>query len=75
MLLQVVAFVLPFVLGLTAAFLGGNALSAIEQSGGRRSGSFQGVFAIMIGGFAAVIAGCLLFSIYIWPSVPSPYTR
>ena len=73
--LQVIAFVLPFVLGLTAAFLGGNALSAIERSGGTRSGSFHGVFAIMIGGFAAAIAGCLLFSIYIWPSIPSPYTR
>lgn len=71
--LQIVAFVLPFALGLTAAFLGGNALTAIERSGGTRAGNFQGVFAILIGGFAAVIAGCMLVSLYVWPYLPSPY--
>jgi hypothetical protein len=71
---QAVAFVLPFVLGLAAAVAGGSALTAIENSGGTRSGNFQAVFAIMIGGFAAVIAGCMLVSVYVWPLVPSAYT-
>ena len=72
---QFVAFMLPFVLGLSAALLGGSAMTAIEKSGGTRSGNFQAVFAIMIGGFAAVIAGCMLLSVYIWPRLPSIYTR
>jgi hypothetical protein len=72
--LQVIAFVLPFVLGLVAALLGGSALTAIERSGGTRSGNFQGVFAILIGGFAAVIGGCMLVSVYLWPHLPSIYT-
>ena len=72
--LQIVAFVLPFVLGLTAALMGGSALTAIERSVGTRSGNFQGVFAILIGGFAGVIAGCMMVSIYLWPHLPSFYT-
>ena len=71
---QVVAFVLPFVLGLSAALMGGSALTSIERSSGTRSGNFQAVFAIMIGGFAAVIAGCMIFSVYVWPHAPSVYT-
>jgi hypothetical protein len=69
-----VAFVLPFVLGLAAAWMGGNAMTAIERAGGTRSGNFQAVFAVMIGGFAAVIAGCMLFSVHVWPVVPAAYT-
>lgn len=69
-----VAFVLPLVLGLAAAWMGGCAMTAIERSSERRSGNFQAVFAVMIGGFATVIAGCMLFSVYIWPVVPAAYT-
>ena len=29
----------------------------------------------MIGGFAAVIAGCMLVSVFLWPNLPSIYTR
>jgi hypothetical protein len=70
--LQVVAYFLPFVLGLLAAFAGGNALTAIEKNP-ERGGDFPAVFAIMIGGFAAVIAGCMILSQYLWPLVPSLY--
>ena len=50
-------------------------MSVIEKSKPRCSGNFQAVFAIMIGGFAAVIAGCMLVSVYLWPNIPSLYTR
>jgi hypothetical protein len=72
--MQFVAYVLPFMLGLIAALLGGHAMSVIESATPRRSGNFQAVFAIMIGGFAAVIAGCMLVSVYLWPHLPSLYT-
>jgi len=72
--MQFVAYVLPFALGLIAALLGGHAMSVIETSAPRRSGNFQAVFAIMIGGFAAVIAGCMLVSVYLWPHLPALYT-
>jgi hypothetical protein len=73
--LQVVAFVLPFFLGLGAAIVGGSAMSAIERSAGRTSGNFPAVFSIMIGGFAAVISGCMMLSLYVWPVMPSLYTQ
>ena len=73
--LQMIAFVLPFLMGIGAALLGGNALTAIERSGGKTVGNFQGVFSIMIGGFAAVISGCMMLSFYIWPMMPSLYTQ
>jgi hypothetical protein len=72
--LQLIAFVMPFVLGITAALLGGWAMTAIEQSAGRYAGNMQSVFSMLIGSFAAVIAGCMLLSLYIWPLIPSPYT-
>jgi hypothetical protein len=72
---QVVAFALPFVMGLAATWLGASALKAIEQSRGKYAGNFQAVFSIMIGGFASVIAGCMIVSIYAWPHVPSLYTQ
>jgi hypothetical protein len=72
--LQLVAFALPFVLGITAAFVGASAMKAIERSGGRSMGNFLSVFAIMIGGFAAIIGGCMMLSVYVWPHLPSIYT-
>src|SRR5262245_43085116 len=73
-LVQFIALGLPFLLGLAAALMGGNAMTAIERAGGTRSGHFQAVFAIMIGGFAAVIGACMIVSVYIWPQLPSIYT-
>ncbi len=72
--MEFVAYVLPFVLGVAAAMLGGQAMSVIERSRTRDSGNFHGVFAIMIGGFAAVIAGCMIVSVYLWPHLISAYT-
>ncbi len=72
--LQIVAFLVPFVLGIVAALLGGWGMTAIERSNGQSTGSMQAVFAQLIGSFAAVIAGCMLFSLYVWPFVPSLYT-
>jgi hypothetical protein len=73
--LQVIAFVLPFVLGIAAAVTGGQAMGAIERSAGKTVGNFQGVFSIMIGGFAAVISGCMMLSFHVWPMLPSLYTQ
>lgn len=73
--LQFLAFGLPFILGVGAAVIGGNAMTAIEKTNGKTSGHFQAVFAIMIGGFAAIISGCMILSLYVWPLIPSPYTQ
>ncbi len=72
--LQIVAFMVPFVLGIVAALLGGWGMSAIERSADRYSGNMQAVFAQLIGSFAAVIAGCMMLSFYVWPYLPSLYT-
>lgn len=70
---QALAFFVPFVLGVASAWLGGHALTAIEQSRGSYAGNFAAVFAVMIGGFAAVIAGCMILSQYLWPWIPAAY--
>ncbi|HSQ58322.1 MAG TPA: hypothetical protein VLM40_21555 [Gemmata sp.] len=72
--LQIIAFILPFFLGIAAAVIGGNALTAIERTAGKTIGNFQAVFSIMIGGFAATISGCMILSYYIWPMIPAAYT-
>ncbi|WP_439631655.1 hypothetical protein [Gemmata sp.] len=72
--LQMVAFVAPLVAGVVAALLGGWAMTAIERSATRYGGSLQAVFAQLIGSFAAVIAGCMVLSYYVWPLLPSLYT-
>ncbi len=72
--LRLVAYVLPFWLGLAGALVGGWAMKVIEQSGGRYSGNTPAVFAMMIGGLAAVVAGCMTVSLYVWPHLPSLYT-
>jgi hypothetical protein len=73
--LQIIAFGLPFVLGIASASIGASALRSIEQSRGIFAGNFQAVFSILIGGFASVIAGCMIVSIYVWPHMPSLYTQ
>ena len=72
--LEIVAFVLPLVLGVAATLLGGEAMKAIEASNGTRSGNLPAVFAIMIGGLAAVVAGCMTIAVFVWKHVPSLYT-
>lgn len=71
---QAVAFVLPFVLGILAALTGGSAMSAVERSGGKYVGNTLAVFAMLAGGLAAVVAGCMMVSLYVWPRIPSLYT-
>jgi hypothetical protein len=72
--LQAVAFVVPFLLGIASALLGGWAITLIERANGKYGGNMHGVFSIMIGMFAAVIAGCMMLSLYVWPLVPAAYT-
>jgi hypothetical protein len=49
-------------------------MRAIERDKGATSGSGAAVFAIMIGGLSAVIAGCMIFVVYGWKYVPTLYT-
>ncbi len=72
--IQIVAFVLPLLLGVGASLLGGEAMKAIEKQQGAYSGNLHAVFAIMIGGLAAVVAGCMTFAVFVWKSVPSFYS-
>jgi hypothetical protein len=72
--LQIVAFVFPFWLGLAAALTGGWAMKVIPQAGGSYGGNALSVFAMMIGGLAAVVSGCMMVSLYVWPHLPSLYT-
>jgi hypothetical protein len=72
--LQLVAFVLPFWLGLAGALTGGWAMKVVQQSGGKYAGNTLAVFSMMIGGLAAVVAGCMMVSLYVWPHLPALYT-
>jgi hypothetical protein len=72
--LRLVAFVLPLVLGVVAAYLGGWAMTAIEHADGAYLGNFQAVMAIMVGGFAAVVGGVMTVAVFVWPHVPAAYT-
>jgi hypothetical protein len=71
---QIVAFVLPIILGVGASLLGGEAMKAIEKERGAYSGSLSAVFAILIGGLAAVVAGCMTAAVFVWQYVPTLYT-
>lgn len=72
--LQIVAYVLPFWLGLAAALTGGWAMQTVQKSDGKYAGNTLAVFSMMAGGLAAVVAGCMMVSVYVWPHVPSLYT-
>ena len=67
------AYFLPCGLGLAAAFAGGKAMRTIEARGRVHAGSRHSVFAIMIGGLSAVVSGCMILAIYLWPHVPALY--
>jgi hypothetical protein len=69
-----VAFALPFVLGLTAALMGSRAMRLIERDYEKWGGNFESVFAIMIGGLSAVISGCMILAVFGWRLVPNLYT-
>jgi hypothetical protein len=71
---QIVAYILPFVLGVGAALTGGWAMKMVQASGGKYAGNTLAVFSMMIGGLAAVVAGCMMVSLYVWPHLPSLYT-
>jgi hypothetical protein len=73
--LQFAAFVLPFFLGIAAALVGGWAMKAVQASAGRYRGNTLAVFSMMAGGLAAVTAGCMMVSLYLWPHLPSLYTN
>jgi hypothetical protein len=72
--LQALAFFAPFGLGLLAALAGGEAMKAVQASDGKYAGNTLAVFAMMVGGLAAVVAGCMILSVYVWPHLPSAYT-
>jgi hypothetical protein len=67
---QVAAYFLPFALGVGAAVAGGEAMKAIERTGGA-GGHLPAVFAVMVGGLAAVVSGCMLVAVYGWQYVPA----
>lgn len=71
---QIVAYVLPFVLGVGAALAGGEAMKFIETAGGKYAGNLPAVFAIMIGGLAAVVSGCMILAVFVWRYLPTFYT-
>lgn len=72
--LQLVAYVLPFFLGLAGALTGGWAMKIVQASDGKYTGNTLAVFAMMAGGLATVVAGCMMISLYLWPLLPSLYT-
>lgn len=60
-------FLLPIVLGVFACFMGGRAVVVVDRSGGRVGGAGPGVFAILIGLFAAVLGGVGTFAALVYP--------
>lgn len=68
------AYFLPCGLGLFAAIAGGKAMRTIEARGRIHAGNRYSVFAIMIGGLASVVSGCMILAIYLWPHVPALYS-
>ncbi len=62
-------FILPIVLGVAAALLGGYAFRKIERSEVKLSGDGFAFFSIMTGLFAAIIGACTTFAGMIWPNL------
>lgn len=71
---QVLAYFLPFALGIVATLTGAAGMRKIEASGGKYAGNTRSVFAVLIGGLAAVTSGCMILSLYVWKHLPSLYT-
>lgn len=72
--IQILAYLMPFALGLAGALTGGWAMKAVQASGGKYAGNTLAFFSMMIGGLAAVVAGCMMVSLYVWPHLPKLYT-
>ena len=66
-LIRAIGFYAPLILGLIALILGNLGLRRIEQRHGQLGGDMHGVFAVMIGGLAAVVGAVQLFADQIWP--------
>ncbi len=71
--IAVVGYALPFVLGIIAGFLGSRATRLLEHHPEDRVGHLAAVFAVMLGGLAAVVSGCMLLAVYGWSHVPAYY--
>jgi hypothetical protein len=74
-LIAFAAYFLPFGLGVIAAFAGGRAMRMIEERGRVQAGSRHSVFAIMIGGLAAVVSGSMILAVYGWSHIPAIYSN
>ena len=57
---------------LSAVFLAGPLGGFYYPSSG--GGNTLAVFAMLAGGLAAVVAGCMMVTLYVWPRVPALYT-
>ena len=71
---QLLAYFLPFALGVVATLGGAAGMRKIEASAGEYRGNTAGVFAVLVGGLAAVTSGCMILSLYVWKHLPSLYT-
>jgi hypothetical protein len=67
------AYFLPFLLGLWAAKAGGDAMSLIEKMPEKYSGNMAAALAILIGGLAAITAGCMIFVSFLWEYIKPIY--
>lgn len=63
----VATFMLPMILGVAAALLGGYSFRKIERSVPKPSGDGFAFFSIMIGLFAALVGTCTTFVHFVWP--------
>lgn len=70
-LVPLVGYALPLALGVGSAAAGGAALRRVEDSDGAFRGDLPAVFAIMLGGLAAVTGGVMLVALYGWRYVPA----
>lgn len=62
-------FVLPIILGLAGAWLGGRAYRTIERLQGNLGGDGLAFFALMIGFFAAAVGAATTFAALVWPNL------
>jgi hypothetical protein len=59
--------VLPILMGLGAAALGGHAYRGIDLSEGKVAGDGQAFFSLMIGLFAVTVGASTTFAALVWP--------
>jgi hypothetical protein len=61
--------VLPILLGIGAALLGGRAFRSIERAQGTLGGDGFAFFSLMIGLFSVIMGVCSTFAALIWPNI------